>query len=58
MATRKTLRTPQQASLFDDPVPETAQDDVSASAPAPAAAGRRPAKKAAAAAPASAAPQP
>ena len=58
MATRKTLRTPQQASLFDDPVPETALDDVSASAPAPAAAGRRPAKKTAAAAPASAAPQP
>ncbi|KAB0668636.1 uracil-DNA glycosylase, partial [Burkholderia territorii] len=50
MATRKTLRTPQQASLFDDPVPETAQDDVSAPAPAPApaAAGRKPARKAAA----------
>lgn len=58
MATRKTLRTPQQASLFDDPVPETAQDDVPAPAPAPAAAGRKPAKKAAAAAPATAAPQP
>ncbi|MDP9586893.1 UNVERIFIED_ORG: uracil-DNA glycosylase [Burkholderia contaminans] len=58
MATRKTLRTPQQASLFDDPVPETAQDDVSATAPAPAAAGRKPARKAAAGAPVSAAPQP
>ncbi|WP_175908377.1 MULTISPECIES: uracil-DNA glycosylase [unclassified Burkholderia] len=58
MATRKTLRTPQQASLFDDPVPETAQDDVSAPAPAPAAAGRKPARKVAATAPVSAAPQP
>ncbi|KWA27330.1 uracil-DNA glycosylase [Burkholderia territorii] len=58
MATRKTLRTPQQASLFDDPVPETAQDDVSAPAPAPAAAGRKPPRKAAAIAPASSAPQP
>ncbi|KVH44987.1 uracil-DNA glycosylase [Burkholderia diffusa] len=58
MATRKTLRTPQQASLFDDPVPETAQDDVSAPAPAPAAAGRKPARKAAATAPASSSPQP
>lgn len=58
MATRKTLRTPQQASLFDDPVPETAQDDVSSPTPAPAAAGRKPAKKAAATAPACAAPQP
>lgn len=58
MATRKTLRTPQQASLFDDPVPETAQDDVPAPAPGPAAAGRKPAKKTAAAAPISAAPQP
>ncbi|WP_063547931.1 uracil-DNA glycosylase [Burkholderia territorii] len=57
MATRKTLRTPQQASLFDDPVPETAQDDVSAAAPAPATAGRKPARKAAATAPASSAPQ-
>ncbi|WP_321807854.1 uracil-DNA glycosylase [Burkholderia sp. BCC1993] len=56
MATRKTLRTPQQASLFDDPVPETAQDDIPAPAPAPAAAGRKPAKQAAA--PATAAPQP
>ncbi|AFQ49392.1 uracil-DNA glycosylase [Burkholderia cepacia] len=58
MATRKTLRTPQQASLFDDPVPETALDAVPAPAPVPAASGRKPAKKAAAAAPASAAPQP
>jgi len=58
MATRKTLRTPQQASLFDDPGPETAQDDIPAPAPAPAAAGRKPARKAAAAAPASAAPRP
>ncbi|RQR28570.1 MULTISPECIES: uracil-DNA glycosylase [unclassified Burkholderia] len=60
MATRKTLRTPQQASLFDDPVPETAQDDVPAPASAPAApnaTGRKPVKKGAAAAPVSNAPQ-
>ncbi|AOI91096.1 uracil-DNA glycosylase [Burkholderia pseudomultivorans] len=57
MATRKTSRAPQQASLFDDPVPETAPADTSA-APAPASpsAGRKAAKQAAASAPAS--PQP
>ena len=61
MATRKTLRTPQQASLFDDPVPATAPDDVSADALAPGAAAapaRKPGRKAAAADPAPAAPQP
>ncbi|KVC33436.1 uracil-DNA glycosylase [Burkholderia pseudomultivorans] len=57
MATRKTSRAPQQASLFDDPVPETAPADTSA-APAAASpsAGRKAAKQAAASAPAS--PQP
>ncbi|AJY07685.1 uracil-DNA glycosylase [Burkholderia vietnamiensis] len=51
MATRKTLRTPQQASLFDDPAPEPAQHDVPAAAPTRARTG----KKAAEAAPARAA---
>ncbi|MCA3850144.1 MAG: uracil-DNA glycosylase, partial [Burkholderia sp.] len=47
MATRKTSRAPQQASLFDDPVPETAPADTPSPAPEAPAAGRKPAKKAA-----------
>ncbi|EJO55671.1 hypothetical protein BURMUCF2_0218, partial [Burkholderia multivorans CF2] len=43
MATRKTSRTPLQASLFDDPVPETAEADLRPAAPAAPAAERRPA---------------
>ncbi|AOJ36854.1 uracil-DNA glycosylase [Burkholderia lata] len=58
MATRKTSRAPQQASLFDDPVPETAPADIPSPAPEAAAAGRKPAKKAAAPAAVPAAPQP
>lgn len=57
MATRKTPRAPQQASLFDDPVPETAPADIPPAPEAPAA-GRKPAKKAAAQAAAPTAPQP
>ncbi|WP_412526794.1 uracil-DNA glycosylase [Burkholderia lata] len=58
MATRKTSRAPQQASLFDDPVPETAPADIPSPAPEAPAAGRKPAKKAAPPAAAPAAPQP
>lgn len=58
MATRKTSRAPQQASLFDDPVPETAPADLPSPPSEPPAAGRKPAKKAAASAAAPAAPQP
>ncbi|OXI27464.1 MULTISPECIES: uracil-DNA glycosylase [Burkholderia] len=58
MATRKTSRAPQQASLFDDPVPETAPADTPSPAPEAPAAGRKPAKKAAAPAAAPTAPQP
>ncbi|HEM7875274.1 uracil-DNA glycosylase [Burkholderia contaminans] len=58
MATRKTSRAPQQASLFDDPVPETAPADIPPPAPEAPAAGRTPAKKAAAPAAAPTAPQP
>lgn len=58
MATRKTSRAPQQASLFDDPVPETAPADIPPPAPEAPAAGRKPAKKAAAPAAAPTAPQP
>ncbi|MBN3733240.1 uracil-DNA glycosylase [Burkholderia sp. Tr-20390] len=58
MATRKTSRAPQQASLFDDPVPETAPADIPSPAPEAPAAGRKPAKKAAAPAAAPTAPQP
>ncbi|MCA7926064.1 uracil-DNA glycosylase [Burkholderia cenocepacia] len=57
MATRKTSRAPQQASLFDDPVPETVPADIPSQASEPPAAGRKPAKKTAAPAPA-AAPRP
>ncbi|WP_306714925.1 uracil-DNA glycosylase [Burkholderia dolosa] len=46
MATRKTSRTPQQASLFDDPVPQPAPVDASASAAAASpAAARKPGTK-------------
>ncbi|VWM16804.1 uracil-DNA glycosylase [Burkholderia lata] len=58
MATRKTSRAPQQASLFDDPVPETAPADIPSPAPEAPAAGRKPAKKTAAPAAAPTAPQP
>ncbi|KVW79685.1 uracil-DNA glycosylase [Burkholderia cepacia] len=60
MATRKTSRAPQQASLFDDPVPETAPADLPSPPSEPPAAGRKPAKAAASAAAqaAPAAPQP
>ncbi|KVE06093.1 uracil-DNA glycosylase [Burkholderia anthina] len=51
MATRKTSRAPQQASLFDDPVPETAPDDIPSPASEPPAARRKAAKKTAAPAP-------
>ncbi|NTZ88860.1 uracil-DNA glycosylase, partial [Burkholderia metallica] len=51
MATRKTSRAPQQASLFDDPVPETAPADIPSAASEPPAARRKSAKKAAAPAP-------
>ncbi|WP_241285051.1 EF-hand domain-containing protein [Burkholderia cenocepacia] len=52
MATRKTSRAPQQASLFDDPVPETAPADLPSPASEPPAAARKAAKKTAAPAPA------
>lgn len=58
MATRKTSRAPQQASLFDDPVPETAPAELPSAASEPPAAARKPAKKTAGPAPAAAAPQP
>ncbi|MDN7493099.1 uracil-DNA glycosylase [Burkholderia sp. AU31652] len=58
MATRKTSRAPQQASLFDDPVPETAPAHIPPPAPEAPAAGRKPGKKAAAPAAAPTAPQP
>ncbi|WP_321906760.1 uracil-DNA glycosylase [Burkholderia cenocepacia] len=61
MATRKTSRAPQQASLFDDPAPETAPADLPSLASEPPAAARKAAKKTAAPAsaptPAAAAPQ-
>ena len=61
MATRKTSRAPQQASLFDDPVPETAPADLPSPASEPPAAARKAAKKtappASAPTPAAAAPQ-
>ncbi|MGU7776060.1 uracil-DNA glycosylase [Burkholderia sp. MR1-5-21] len=45
MATRKTSRAPQQASLFDDPVPETpAESTPSTGSAAPVAAGASPAR--------------
>ncbi|KWF35428.1 uracil-DNA glycosylase [Burkholderia pseudomultivorans] len=59
MATRKTSRAPQQASLFDDPVPDTAPADTSADpAPASPAAGRKAAKQTAASASTPSEPQP